>query len=577
MTDPNQPPRNAEGHPSEEDPQRSAGALGSGVGQNPWGAPGFGDTQGYGGAPEYGGTPGYGNPQAYGNAPAYGNPQGSGGAPGYGNPPAYGNAPGYTGAPGYGAEPRFGEPQPTFQQQPAYQQRYGQIYGEPQPEPAPPAWAPAAHAKKSKLPVMIAVAVTVVALVAAGVVLAGSRGWFTASGASSPNQAVEKVFQSLADGDLLGVAAQLAPSEAGMTADLTGDMLDQLKRLEIVNSSATADQLYSLTITSKDLTLAPTPIPINDHVQVVRITGGTLTVDGIGGTDALTPKIRAAMPDLADVAPSTATFDIATQTAETGNALRIATVNVDGRWYPSVAYTIADNAAFTSIGPDYAARLAPIAAAGAATPQQAMDKLLQALVAGDTEQIVSLLDPGTMGAVHDYASLAFADSGRCLWNGLLTGSGANPATGGACEPLDVQVASATWTTTAVTGGQKVAIGSLTFDTPDGQMTITRDPSVPSMTITGLGEKPIVIDPSDVPDFFATLSGTFGVDLSGESGQVTDIVARELEQVLNLGVIMVQGADDLWYTSPLHTYSDVVVSLLRGLQPADIDFFLQQGH
>ena len=82
---------------------------------------------------------------------------------------------------------------------------------------------------------------------------------------------------------------------------------------------------------------------------------------------------------------------------------------------------------------------------------------------------------------------------------------------------------------------------------------------------------------DVPDFFATLSDTFGVDLSGESGQVTDIVARELEQVLNLGVIMVQGAGDLWYTSPLHTYSDVVVSLLRGLQPADIDFFLQQGH
>ena len=255
MTDPNQPPRNAEGHPSEEDPQRSAGAPGSGDGQNPWGAPGFGDTQGYGGAPEYRGTPGYGNPQGFG------------GAPGYGNPPAYGNAPGYTGAPGYGAEPRFGEPQPTFQQQPAYQQRYGQIYGEPQPEPAPPAWAPAAHAKKSKLPVMIAVAVSVVALVAAGVVLAGSRGWFTASGASSPNQAVEKVFQSLADGDLLGVAAQLAPSEAGMTADLTGEMLDQLKRLEIVNSSATADQLYSLTITSKDMTLAPTPIPINDHVQ----------------------------------------------------------------------------------------------------------------------------------------------------------------------------------------------------------------------------------------------------------------------------------------------------------------------
>jgi hypothetical protein len=41
--------------------------------------------------------------------------------------------------------------------------------------------------------------------------------------------------------------------------------------------------------------------------------------------------------------------------------------------------------------------------------------------------------------------------------------------------------------------------------------------------------------------------------------------------------MVQGPDDLWYTSPLHTYTDVIVSLLRGLQPTDIDFFLQSGN
>jgi hypothetical protein len=488
-------------------------------------------------------------------------------------------------------EPYFGHPQPTFAgqqpygqppyQQPSYQQPgYGQqpFYGRPQSEqplPAPGAM-PADPGKKNRLPVVIAAIVAVVALVAAGVVFANSRGWFTASGASSPNEAVDNVFQSLADGDLLGVAAQLAPSEAAMTADLTGDVLTQLKRLEIVDASATADQLYALTITSSGLTLSPTPIQINDHVQVVQVTGGTLTVDGASATAALTPKIRAAVPDWSEVTPEHATFDIATQTAETGNALRIATVQVDGRWYPSVAYTIADNVAYTTAGADYAARLAPIAAVGSSTPQQAMDQLLQAFIAGDAEHIVSLLDPGTMGAVQDYASLALAGSGsRCLWNGVLSGSDA--AAGGSCQPLDVQVVDATWTVTEVTGGQKVSIGSLVLDTPDGRVSIDRDPSVPSLTISVPGEKPFVISPSDVPDFFTALSDMFGVDLSGESGQVADIVARELEQVLNLGVIMVQSADEHWYTSPVHTYTDVIVSLLRGLQPADIDFFLQSGN
>src|SRR5690606_8004992 len=145
------------------------------------------------------------------------------------------------------------------------------------------------------------------------------------------------------------------------------------------------------------------------------------------------------------------------------------------------------------------------------------------------------------------------------------------------QPLDVQVVDAAWTVTEVTGGQKVSIGSLVLDTPDGRVSIDRDPSVPSLTISVPGEKPVVISPSDVPDFFAALSDMFGVDLSGESGQVADIVARKLEQVLNLGVIMVQGPDELWYTSPVHTYTDVIVSLLRGLQPADIDFFLQSGN
>lgn len=483
---------------------------------------------------------------------------------------------------------------------PLPEQQYGQPYGQPQPFPTPnygepagygapdhgaPAYgapgqptpdavpaAPAGGPKKSKLPVLIAAAVAAVALVAAGLVLAGSRDWFAASGSSTSTEAVENVFQSLTDGDLLGVVDSLAPSEAKFSADMTGDFVDQLRRLEIIKASTTPDQLYAVGITASGLTYSPVPITINDHVQVVEVTGGTLTLKSGPTTDVLTPKVAAAIPDSPVTVPREETFDIATQTAETGHALRIAAVQQDGRWYPSVAYTVADNIAYTTIGPDYAAKLDPIAAVGAATPEAAMDNFLGALISGDVATLVSTLDPGTMGAVQDYASLGFnSGNDACLWN-----SGDDSATESVtCGQTAVSVSSSSWTTTAVTGGTKVSIGQLTFVTPDGEASITRDPTVPSLTVSVPGQDPMVISPNDVPDLFQALTDNFGVDLGDQSAQVTDIVKRELQQILDLGVIMVKGTDGQWYVSPMHTYSDVFVSLLRGLQPGDIDFFLDQ--
>ncbi|MEO7126151.1 MAG: hypothetical protein ABI382_14210 [Nakamurella sp.] len=537
-------------------------------------------------------------PESAGSPPQYG-PQPGLPVPGWGQPP-YGEQPHtqqpqYGQAPGYGQQPTAQQPntpQPPYGQQPQYGQQpafptqgYGEqpasgVPGQLPPEPPMP---PVPAAKKSKLPLLIAAAVAIVALVAAGVAFAGSRGWFTASGAATPNEAVENVFQSLADGDILGVVDTLTPSEAKFSADMTGDFVDQLKRLKIIDSSATPDQMYSMKVTVSGLTLSPTPITINDHVQVVEVTAGTITFDGAAATDVLTDKVRAALPEVKAATPAHETFDIATQTAKTGNALRIASVKEDGRWYPSVAYTIADNAAYTTVGPDYVSKLSPVPPTGSATPAQAMDKLMNALVEGDVSKLVATLDPGTMGAVQDYASLAFtSDSDRCMWSNGMFGSSDLPegesgsgSTSGSCRPSEVSIKDASWTTTKVTGGQKVSIGSLTLETPDGTATIKRDPSVPSLTLVSPDRKTIVISPNDVPDFFAKLSENFGVDLTGESAQVTDIVQRELAEVLNLGITMVQGPDGQWYVSPLHTYSDVFVSLLRGLQPADIDFFLKQ--
>lgn len=508
-----------------------------------------------------------------------------------------GDAPGPAGTPPQGqagtspidASPLFGEPQPTFQEHTySWSPRYPDGAPPPpsgwQPPPqgsAQPAPAPMhVVTKKSKLPALIAVAVVVVALVAAGLVFAGSRGWFAADGASSPNEAVGNVVKALADGDLIGVADQLVPSEAHLATDMTGDFLTQLKRLQIVSDSATSDELYSLKLTLDGITTSPTPVTINDHVSIVEITGGRVTVDAGTTTNAmkaLTPKIRAAIGDAAAGQPTHETLDIATQMAETGGALRIATVRQDGRWYPSVLYTLADNIAYTEIGPDYASKMSPIAAKGAATPQAAMDNLVEAVIAGDATGLVSVLDPGTMAVLHDYLGLTMTSpADRCLWNGLLGDGAQDPSA--ACQRADVTISNATWTSTEVTGGQKVSVGSLTLTTPDGAVTIDRDPAVPSLTITVPGQGPLVIDPTHVPDFMGQLRDAFGIDLGDQPPQVTDILQRELSQILNLGVVMTKANDGQWYVSPIHTYTDVILSLLRGLQPADIDYFLQlAGH
>jgi hypothetical protein len=516
------------------------------------------------------------------------------------------------GQPPTDASPRFGEPQPTFQDReyswaPSYSDAPDGTpprYGAPSPHgaaapagmPAAPGGTPTApggtpaplptdeekSAKRSKLPAVIAAAVVVVALIAAGLVFANSRGWFAASGASSPNEAVNNVVQALADGDVLGVADQLVPSEAHLATDMTGDFLTQLKRLQIVDDSATTDELYALKITLDGITTSPTPISINDHVQVVEVTGGTITAD-IGATSdamkALTPKIRDAIGDVSADRPTRETLDIATQMADTGGVLRIATVRQDGRWYPSVLYTLADNIAYSEIGPDYAAKLRPIPAKGAVTPQRAMDNLVEALIAGDASELVSVLDPGTLAVLHDYVGLTMdSPADRCLWNGLKGNGSATQDPSAACERADVTVLDATWTTAAVTGGQKVSIASLVLESSEGTVEIDRDPGVPSLTVTGPDGSQTVIDPTHVPDFLGDLRNTLGIDLGDQSPQVTEILQRELKEILNLGIVMVQDSDGQWYVSPIHTYTDVVLSLLRGLQPADIDYFLQlAGH
>lgn len=485
--------------------------------------------------------------------------------------------------------PPYGQPS-----QAPYGQGYGQqpTYGAPTPPAAP--WsttAPAAPVKKKRTGLIVTSIVAVVALAVAGVFIAVQQNSNQTAGSASTSQngtagagggdagsggadtaqsAIQGVLKSFEESDLLGVADQLVPSEASLTSAFTQDIFGQLQRLGIVKADADSADWYTLDITLDGITTSETPIDINDHVRIVEVTGGTVTIESVGGYDSLSDDFIDAIPDIDEMDSGfRETFDIAEQLDETGGALRIATVQVDGRWYPSVFYTIADNAAYTTYGPNYAAQMRPIAPNGASSPEGAMDNLFAAIKTANVEDLVAVLDPDTAGALQEYIGLATTDRDvRCMnesWSDDTAYADSDP-----CTPFDFTIDEVEWTTAAASRGQKVSIGHMQVTSGSDTVTIDRDPSVPSVTVSN-GLETYTFSPDDIDE----LLGMFAASSDDVPPQVRDMIKREVAQILNLGVVMVQSSDGQWYVSIIDTYMDVVISLLRGLEPADIDYLLDQ--
>ncbi|GGL93676.1 hypothetical protein [Nakamurella endophytica] len=490
----------------------------------------------------------------HGQAPAGGGPapwqapgQDPGRQPGpyadpYADPYASHAAPRDYGQQGYGQQ---GYGQQGYGQQGYGQQGYGQqgFPGQsPQGEPS--------GSGRRRTALMVGVAAVVVALLAAtGIYFFAIRDTDKAAGGGAdPQAAVNNLLTSLTQKDPMGVADQLDPTEARLFADLDGDVLGQLKRLGVVTADAGAGNATGTTVSVSGLTYDPSE-KVNDHVTVVKLTGGTVTVTSDPAKLPLTDKIKSALGDkLAQVTPRSRTYDIAEQVRKQGHPVRVATVLRNGTWYPSLFYTAADYwAQDAGVGNPTAADAIP--ATGAASPEATMDALLASAGAGDLTKAIALLPPDEMGALHDYGQLILR---AAKYKGP-------KATG-------LEFSDARWTVTDVTGGKKVSLGSLTVTMKGKRVVLTRDAASGSLTVTADGEKPVTVTEATVDQLVGQL-GRGKLD-----PQAVAIAKREFRQVLGLGVVMTQSGGQ-WYASPLRSYSDLFVSLLKGLEPGDIDYFL----
>src|SRR5699024_5997686 len=136
-----------------------------------------------------------------------------------------------------------------------------------------------------------------------------------------------------------------------------------------------------------------------------------------------------------------------------GTPIRVATVNVDGDWYPSMTYTIADYA-LRDAGKSWPDESIP--ARGADSPDEAVRDVVDAVAAQDAERFVELLPPDVMRVYHDAGPLLLAD--------------ATPGQVSEVEILDLDTE-----TSDVSGGTRVEVVAVDLRTPDGiEFTVRKD-------------------------------------------------------------------------------------------------------
>ena len=384
---------------------------------------------------------------------------------------------------------------------------------------------------------MVGGLIAVVALVGAGgfavtKIVAGNDG-----GAANPTEVGTRLMDALAAEDALGVVDLLLPGERDMMRQPLIDIVDNLKRLDIVDSTASLDKVGGLDIAFDDVRVEPTATNVDD-VSDIRITAtGTASVNGESvpiGNLLIDEAFGGDRPDL-DSEPQNSDLD-----------WKLATVKDDGRWYLSAFYSIAENA--RNGGDDIPeASLLP---RGADTPEGAVQAIFDAVHDLDLEALIADLNPNEAGALQRYAPM-FIDDAQ-----------------GSLDDLDAKISFSDIKFSVTGEGDRriVAVDgfSMKADTGNGQVTVESK---------GDGCVEITADDTttntcDAGDSIDAALGTLGLT---DNGDVTAFVKTVTDAFADMGPtgITVQKVDGKWFVSPVGTIADIFLAELAALDKAEL--------
>jgi len=296
---------------------------------------------------------------------------------------------------------------------------------------------------------------------AVGLVAALVFAGFTLLGGDSEKGAAQDFLDALELEDLLGVGEVLLPGERQFYVEPLLDVIEEAERLGI-SADLDLTGVQGLDLEFADLVLEVEELA--DDLAWVTISGSvTLTVDGedlpVGSF------LERYLPaDWADDVPTDG------ETTELPDGFGLVVVAFEGDWYVSLAHTIGEtvrrdsDVAFpeASVLPD------PV---GAATPEEAMERLVVALADADVRGVFDVLDPAETAAVRRYSALFMDD-----WDDIATEFRQGLSENGVTYSIDVVAASERRGDDTVAWIASVPRFSLEVDAPElgGAMRVSLD-------------------------------------------------------------------------------------------------------
>lgn len=355
----------------------------------------------------------------------------------------------------------------------------------------------------------------------------------SSDGPSSPEAAVNKLFEAASNEDVVGALEALPPSERdAMKDDLLG-ILGELSRLDILAKDFDAASISGVDLEVTDLELSTEEL--GEGVSTVHVTGGKTSSTVTPSELPLGKFVKDFMDEDLPSKPEKETTVIGEDGEE---PFDLVTINEGGSWYVSIWYTVAESARKDS------GKAVPkfgdgIDAAGESSPEEAVRALIEAGSKLDLRAAIALLPPDEARALHDYAPL-FLDDVEQSTDGIRQ---------------EYKVVLETLETSAKTDGDVATVSidklALSVDGPDMQLKFSSDGKCTTIEADGEEQKFCTEDMQEqlgIPN----IAGVFGGGGFGVSKLVT--VKRDGE----------------WFVSPTRSILKPIHDGLAEVEESELD-------
>ncbi|CAN5568052.1 hypothetical protein BH23ACT3_BH23ACT3_07170 [soil metagenome] len=382
-----------------------------------------------------------------------------------------------------------------------------------------------------------------------GVLAIGAAGVFATTqlfggddgGAASPEELGQQVLDAIDDTDLLGLVDLLVPSERDVVRDPLTELLDELRRLDIVSPPAGADGIEGVKFVVERASVRVQPTNVADITNLNLRGDLTVIVDGaalpIGSLlDDFIADLDRSEVDTTETEP----FDVT-----------LASVELEGRWYLSVFFSIAE-AVRAEFSPPPDIPEAGIEPTGGSTPEGALDVLFDAIEALDLTRVVAALNPGEAGALQRYGPMFLGDA-----QGELD-----------LVPLRWEITETEYTITGSGSTRSASIDRLAIEGRLDGVDVEIELSGGCVVVEAEGER---IDSCAAGDDQVTLD-----DVIGDSPSARELVEAVDEAFAGYEQpgITLRQTDGQWYVSPLGTLFDQLLAGLRALDRGDLERFIE---